>query len=154
MATNKKDPTSFEAGEVRQDPPMLLNPAEQHLAPPVIETPSLLDTIPEAMSLAKFMEEEVEVFVQLSKGERREVPVTVTVNGIRQHIFRGVPQRIKRKYLEPLGRSVIIDYEQDQERMYLSGDLPIANTHQTYPFTVLQDTPAGIVWLRELQMRG
>jgi len=161
MATQQKRtaptstaPDAFEAGEIRQDPGMLLNAGEQHLHPPEIETPSLLDVVPENVRLAAFMEEEVEVFVQLSKGERKEVPVTVTVNGVRQHIFRGLPQTIKRKYLEPLGRSINVDYEQDQERMYMSGDLPVANTSQTYPFTVLRDSVEGIVWLRELQMRG
>jgi hypothetical protein len=105
------------------------------------------------LELSLFMEEEVEIFMQLSRLEPQSVPVTVTVNGVRQHIFRGVPQVVKRKYLEPLARAVATEYMQTEEQMN-GGELPQAVTSASYPFSVVQDSKRGIDWLRQLQRQA
>ena len=135
--------------DITQDEPLKVG--EVGLQDQNIEVPSIADMVPDSIKLAAFMEEMVKVYLPLPKGELKTVPVTLTVNGNRQHVFRNVPQDIKRKYLEVLARSTITDYTQDIDEMYRSGDLPQSNTTQAHPFSVLQDTEKGIGWLQEIQ---
>ena len=145
---------SLDAGsmDIVQDP--LLKVGEEGLVKQNIEVPSIADMIPDAYKLMAFMEEEVDVFLPLPKGERRETAITLTVNGNRQHVFCNVATPIKRKYLEVLARSTITDYTQDIEAMYQAGELPRSNVTQAHPFSVLRDSPEGIAWLMEIQRQG
>jgi len=154
--TNRKTSLDMDSMPSRPpEPPMTLaEDRSGQLNHESIEVPSMADVIRgDAIDQAAFMEEEVDIFLQLQKGEQQSVPVTITVNGVRQHIFRGTPQTIKRKYIEPLARSVVIDYDQPDE-LVNAGELPRATPSTPYHFTVLRDSPRGIEWLRELQMRG
>ena len=138
--------------DIMQEPPLTVG--EQGLDMRPIEVPSHADMIPDSIKREAFMNEMVEIFLPLPKGERKETPVTTTVNGTRQHIFRNVPQTVKRYHLEALARSKVTDYEQDMEEMYRAGELPRSNTTQAHPFTVLRDSSEGIAWLQEIQRQG
>lgn len=135
--------------DIGQAPPLKVGEEGLDLRP--IEVASVADMVPDKLKLDAFMAEMVEVFLPLPKGERKETPVTLTVNGIRQHVFRNVPQVIRRSYVEVLARSTITDYEQDIEAMYQAGELPRSNTTQAHPFSILKDTGEGISWLQGIQ---
>lgn len=146
-------PTSLDVGsmDIAQEPPLKVS--EEGLQQ-TIEVASIADMVPDALQLAAFMEEEVEVYLPLPRGEKVEVPVTVTINNIRQHIFRNHPQMIRRKYVEVLARSTITEYEEDSDMDYVPGALPRSNTTQAYAFSVLRDSAKGISWLQELQRQA
>ena len=140
--------------DILQDEPLKVPEEGLGLEHRPIEVPSFADMVPDSIKLEAFMAEMVEIYLPLPKGERKEVPVTVTVSGSRQHVFYNVNQVIARKFVEILARSTKTDYESDAEEDYKPGQLPRSNTTQAYPFSILRDTPEGISWLQAIQRQG
>lgn len=104
----------------------------------------------DSILLEAFMNETVTVRINPERGVAQTVPVTLTVNSVHQHVFRGLNQDIKRKYLEVLARSVTTDLEQDEQEMMM-GQLPRSITTPAHAFTVIRDTPKGMAWLADIQ---
>ena len=102
------------------------------------------------VELEAFMAEKVLVRIAPEKGIPVTVPVTLNVCGVPQHVFRGVPTPIARKFVEVLARATTTDYEQDEQAMML-GERPIGVATPAHPFAVLQDTPKGQAWLADIQ---
>jgi hypothetical protein len=107
-----------------------------------------------------FMEEFV--VVELSEGTERdaEKAVFLSVNGVGAGpngfpwVPRGIPVKIKRKYLNVLAGARQVRY-QNYEKVAPDGErqsLQRATSADRYPFQVMEDNnPRGAVWLRELR---
>jgi hypothetical protein len=95
-----------------------------------------------------FMNEPVTITVHASTDENQPPHVIVSVNGINQPIIRGVPTKVKRKYVEVLARMKETRYRQltpnpaapDVSEMQ-------ARTALAYPFEVSEDSSRGRSWL-------
>ena len=97
-----------------------------------------------------FMNEMVTVMVADTTDENVNPMPTPSVNGVMQPIMRGVPTRVKRKYLEVLARCKETKYSQrtanpmEPDRIEM-----IPRTAFTYPFSVVEDlNPKGNAWLK------
>lgn len=97
-----------------------------------------------------FMNESVVVLVADTTDENLNPMPTPSVNGVTQPIMRGVPTRIKRKYLEVLARCKETKYSQrtanpmEPDRIEM-----VPRTAFTYPFQVIEDlNPKGGAWLK------
>lgn len=106
--------------------------------------------------LAAFMEEKVMVRLAPKKGASKMELVSPSVNGRIQHIFRGIPQVVARKYIEVLVRSheVTYDYENEAGQAILEGDLPRAATTPTHPLDIVQDSAEGRAWFERLRQQA
>jgi hypothetical protein len=104
-----------------------------------------------------FMEEKVEVMVHESTDENAENPVTVACNGVNQFFVRGMPQVVKRKYVEILARAKTTAISTREARDY-AGDLTTQISKSTalrYPFSIVRDeNPKGATWLRSILSQG
>jgi hypothetical protein len=96
-----------------------------------------------------FMNEFVTILVAETADDNVNPMPTPSVNGVMQLIPRGMPVRVKRKYVEVLARCKETKYSQktlnpmEPERIEM-----IPRTALTYPFHVVEDkNPIGAAWL-------
>lgn len=100
-----------------------------------------------------FMEEMIEVQVHQSTDKNAEAIVQVWNNGRAQFFIRGIPQKVKRKFVEVLGRCKQSTFSQEY---YVDGHgnnavRNIPHTALRYPFSVVTDqNPKGADWLRKM----
>jgi hypothetical protein len=98
-----------------------------------------------------FMEELVTILIQRSAKEYEPKVVVVDVNGINQPIVRGVPTKIKRKYLEVLARCYDSTYRQENRTNDPTKISEVITKVFAYPFTVIYDpNPDGQQWLESI----
>ena len=98
----------------------------------------------------KFMNEVVTVMVHESTDQNDAELVQVGINGRTQFFKRGVPQDVRRCYLERLARSKKTSYSQNLDHI-LGEQMNNMRSHNAlkYPFSVLEDrNPKGSAWLR------
>lgn len=118
----------------------------------VVETVKGPDLGPVA-ELEKFMNEVVEILVYEPFEMGQENVVQTAVNGKNQFIVRGVPQRVKRKYVEVLARARKVNVSADG---FKDPNGEAKNTVRVtsglqYPFQVVEDSnPKGPAWLRQI----
>ena len=107
--------------------------------------------------LEQFMNEEVEVLVYEPFEEGQEQVVQLGVNGVNQFVVRGIPQTLKRKYVEVLARA---KKQGVTARGYKAPDGEAKNdvritTGLQYPFQILNDPNRnGPAWLRKILAEG
>lgn len=96
-----------------------------------------------------FMNEPVVIRVAETTDENQPPHVMVNCNGVNQPLLRGVPTRVKRKYVEILARMKETKYRQstpnpsEPDRIVMN-----ERTALVYPFEVLEDAnPKGRAWL-------
>ena len=104
----------------------------------------------QAVELEAFMHEKVLIRIAPQKGIPVTVPVTLSVSGVNQHVARGVPTEVSRKFLEALARATTTEYEQDEAEM-MQGLRPSGVSTPAHPFAVMRDTPKGQAWLADIQ---
>ena len=97
-----------------------------------------------------FNEEPVEITVHETTEEFPDPIVEVWCNGVPQRLIRGIPQVVKRKYVEILARARVqsmktrVDIQQDNIFNRID-----KHTALKYPFSVNRDdNPKGRDWLR------
>jgi len=125
----------------------------------VIEPVAASNTVGDKMKDLAFMEEEVEIIVAPTTDKNAERHVFVSVNGQGAGpkgipwLTRGVPYRVKRKFVEVLAKAKRVAVSTD-EVLDSRGDRTIAVTKTSalaYPFSVIKDTnPRGVDWLRDI----
>lgn len=128
-----------------------------------IEAPPQLDLVPAPSGGAgdsklydalAFAEEQIEVMLHESTDTNAENPVFTACNGVNQYFYRGVPQRVKRKYVAILASCKEHNIK-TQEYTQPDGARAIRVVRTSslkYPFSVISD-PAGkkgADWLRSL----
>lgn len=100
-----------------------------------------------------FNEEFIEVMLHESTDENAENPVFTSCNGVPQYFFRGVPQKVRRKYVAILASCKEHAVSTPE---YTAGDgsraMGIRRTSSLkYPFSVISDpNPRGAAWLKAL----
>jgi len=103
------------------------------------------------VSLEKFMNEDVQIYMHPAR-EKGELPVvTPNVNGINQPIIRGAKAYVKRKYVEALARCTTTSYEQQvPDPTRPEAIQMIDKTVPSYPFDVIDDSQEGKRWLQAI----
>lgn len=100
-----------------------------------------------------FNEEFVEVMLHESTDENAENPVFTSCNGVPQYFFRGVPQKVRRKYVAILASCKEHAVSTPE---YTAGDGSRAMgikrvSSLKYPFSIISDpNPRGAAWLKSL----
>lgn len=103
-----------------------------------------------------FMEEPVEIFLHEGTNPNDLDVVPVGVNGTSVYLKRGSNHTIKRKYVAVLATSRPTTYS-TAEGLDRDGAKTVmlkAHTSVRYPFAVIQDTPKGMAWLKQIQTGG
>ena len=102
-----------------------------------------------------FMEEVVEVLVHESTEENPDLIVDVYCNGVPQRFIRGIPVKVKRKFVEILSNART---ERMKTNVVREGDNVYnrINKHTAlrYPFQMTDTNPRGQAWLRGLLAKG
>lgn len=125
-----------------------------------VQPENLIDEVPagadykELMASQAFMAQSVVIVLHALGQQEAEPAVPVGVNGDRAYLTPGVPTRVKRyhvaqllkarpDYVTHLGGEVN-DREENHNRFF-------KQSTSRYNFDVLEDTPQGAAWLRELR---
>lgn len=98
-----------------------------------------------------FMNEYVEIEVATTTDDNAPPMVLLNVNGTNQPIPRGVPVKVRRKYVEVLARCKETKYRQPDRDMMNpeQGNEMLGRTALVYPFNVIADeNPKGRAWLK------
>jgi len=104
------------------------------------------------MELTAFMYEPVTIMIHDSNDENDVDTFQVSVNGVRQFFQRGLPQTVKRYYVERLARAKRTSYAQNLDDR-LGESMNSLKPHHSlkYPFSVIEDkNPKGAGWLRNI----
>jgi len=109
----------------------------------------------EELDAHAFFEELVEVEILPTENPTAEALIPLHNGGVSQWLVRGVPQKIKRKFVEVLAQA---QTENVQTREVLDSQgyktTKIVRSHGLrYPFRVLADTQKGREWLDNLLRR-
>lgn len=153
MAINKSgtDTTNHKIGQDQEKEISVTGKAE-------VVSETSIETVPgpvlgEFAELEKFMNEPLEVLVFEPYDKGQENVVQTSVNGKNQFIIRGIPQTVKRKYVEVLARARKVNVSADG---YKDPTGEAKNTVRItsglqYPFQVVRDpNPKGPAWLRQI----
>lgn len=104
-----------------------------------------------------FMNEPVEIVLAESNNDNDAPVIVLNVNGVSMPIARGVPVKVKRKYVEVLARCKETKYRQPDRNMANpeGGNELVGATALSYPFEVLHDpNPKGGAWLRAVKLEA
>jgi hypothetical protein len=116
---------------------------------PTIDPVSQVADLRELAASEAFMNEMVEVMVHSSTDENQAPHVILNCNGTNQPIMRGVPTRVRRKYVEILARMKETKYSQVTRNPAAPDQIDMIARHGlAYPFEMLSDeNPRGRAWL-------
>lgn len=114
-----------------------------------IETPASTDFNREMQEEA-FMNEHVTVVLADTTDENAPPHIILSCNGTTQPLMRGVPTRIRRKFVEVLARCKESKYSQRQANPMEPDRIEmVQRTALAYPFEVQEDSnPKGRAWLK------
>jgi hypothetical protein len=96
-----------------------------------------------------FMNELVEIMIHSTTDDNQAPHVIVNCNGINQPIMRGVPMKVRRKYVEILARMKETKYSQVTPNPAAPDVSELRPRHGlAYPFDMISDAnPRGRAWL-------
>ena len=116
---------------------------------PTVDPVSQIVGLRELAASEVFMNELVEVMVHASTDENQSPHVILNCNGTNQPILRGVPMRVRRKYVEILARMKETKYSQITRNPGAPDQIDMIARHGlAYPFEMLSDeNPRGRAWL-------
>jgi hypothetical protein len=116
---------------------------------PTVDPVSQIVGLRELAASEAFMNEMVEVMVHASTDENQSPHVILNCNGTNQPILRGVPMRVRRKYVEILARMKETKYSQITRNPGAPDQIDMIARHGlAYPFEMLSDeNPRGRAWL-------
>lgn len=108
----------------------------------------------DALAYEKFMQEIVTINIP-TEGKEGELPVVdPCVNGVRAYIPRGVDTEVKRFHVEALLNARTATYDQHMQQMGSDIQVGLKKTEGlSYTMVVVNDTPKGREWVRELMKR-
>jgi hypothetical protein len=119
---------------------------------PVIETVAESRDFSKLASDEAFMNELVTVMIHSTTDENQAPHVIVNCNGTNQPIIRGVPTKVKRKYVEILARMKETKYTQVTPNPAAPDVSELRARHGlAYPFDLVDDSnPRGRAWLQNV----
>lgn len=124
----------------------------------IIDDAPIVETVAESRDFRQlaadeaFMNEMVTVHVHATTDENQAPHVIVNCNGTNQPIVRGVPTRIRRKYVEILARMKETKYTQVTRNPAAPDQIDMIARHGlSYPFDLVEDdNPRGRAWLQNV----
>lgn len=125
---------------------------EIHDDQPEVETVAASNDFKKLAADEKFMNELVTITVHSTTDENQAPHVIVNVNGTNQPIIRGIPTKVKRKYVEVLARMKETKYTQHTPNPAAPDVTEMrARTGLAYPFELVEDkNPKGRAWLQNV----
>jgi len=115
---------------------------------PVTANTDLKELARREEAIKNFMNEIVIVKLHKTTDKNAATHVILSVNGMTQPVFRGVPTPLKRKYVEVLARMIESTYEQNQHPTDLERYDMVETAALAYPFEIIRDdNPIGREWL-------
>ena len=119
---------------------------------PTVDPVSQVVDFRELAASEMFMNQMVEVTVHSSTDENQSHHVNLNCNGTNQPIMRGVPTRVRRKYVEILARMKETKYSQVTRNPAAPDQIDMIARHGlAYPFELLSDdNPRGRAWLQNV----
>lgn len=119
---------------------------------PVVETVAESVDFRQLAASEAFMNELVTVMVHSTTDENQAPHVIVNCNGTNQPIIRGVPTKIRRKYVEILARMKETKYTQHTPNPAAPDVSELRARHGlAYPFDLIDDAnPRGRAWLQNV----
>lgn len=119
---------------------------------PVIETVAESKDFRQLAADEAFMNELVTVMIHSTTDENQAPHVIVNCNGTNQPIIRGVPTKIRRKYVEILARMKETKYTQVTPNPAAPDVSELRARHGlAYPFDLVDDAnPRGRAWLQNV----
>jgi hypothetical protein len=124
----------------------------------IVDDASIIETVAESRDFSQlaadegFMNELVEVMVHATTDENQAPHVIVNCNGTNQPIIRGVPTKVRRKYVEILARMKETKYSQVTRNPAAPDQIDMVARHGlAYPFELMNDpNPRGRAWLQNV----
>lgn len=119
---------------------------------PVIETVAESKDFRQLAADEAFMNEFVTVMIHATTDENQAPHVIVNCNGTNQPIIRGVPTKVRRKYVEILARMKETKYNQITRNPAAPDQIDMIARHGlAYPFDLVDDSnPRGRAWLQNV----
>jgi hypothetical protein len=119
---------------------------------PTVDPVSQVVDFRELAASEAFMNEMVEVMVHASTDENQSPHVILNCNGTNQPIMRGVPMRVRRKYVEILARMKETKYTQITRNASAPEQIDMIARHGlSFPFDLVEDkNPRGRAWLQNV----
>lgn len=119
---------------------------------PVIETVAESKDFGQLAATEAFMNELVTVMIHSTTDENQAPHVIVNCNGTNQPIIRGVPTKVRRKYVEILARMKETKYTQVTPNPAAPDVSELRARHGlAYPFDLVDDpNPRGRAWLQHV----
>ena len=119
---------------------------------PTVDPVSQVVDFRELAASEAFMNEMVEVMVHASTDENQSPHVILNCNGTNHPIMRGVPMRVRRKYVEILARMKETKYSQVTRNPAAPDQIDMIARHGlAYPFELMHDdNPRGRAWLQNV----
>ena len=119
---------------------------------PVVETVAESRDFSKLAADEAFMNELVTVMIHSTTDENQAPHVIVNCNGTNQPIIRGVPTKVKRKYVEILARMKETKYTQVTPNPAAPDVSELRARHGlAYPFDLVDDgNPRGRAWLQNV----
>lgn len=119
---------------------------------PVVEPVSQAADFREMAASEAFMNEHVTIMVHSTTDENQAPHVIVNCNGTNQPIIRGVPTKVRRKYVEILARMKETKYTQVTPNPAAPDVSEMRARHGlAYPFDLVEDAnPKGRAWLQNV----
>lgn len=124
----------------------------------IVDDAPIIETVAESRDFSQlaadegFMNELVEVMVHATTDENQAPHVIVNCNGTNQPIIRGVPTKVRRKYVEILARMKETKYSQVTRNPAAPDQIDMVARHGlAYPFELMSDpNPRGRAWLQNV----
>jgi hypothetical protein len=124
----------------------------------IVDDAPIIETVAESRDFSQlaadegFMNELVEVMVHATTDENQAPHVIVNCNGTNQPIIRGVPTKVRRKYVEILARMKETKYSQVTRNPAAPDQIDMVARHGlAYPFELMNDpNPRGRAWLQNV----
>jgi hypothetical protein len=111
---------------------------------------TLIDVLGTDIDLERFMEEKVLIEMAALPEDSGQVGVPLAVAPDTQWVLGGQRAVIKRKFVEVLARARTDKFRQYQNVQNPAASRPVPTTSLSYPFSVIEDTPKGRAWLKEI----
>ena len=124
----------------------------------IVDDAPIIETVAESRDFSQlaadegFMNELVEVMVHATTDENQAPHVIVNCNGTNQPIIRGVPTKVRRKFVEILASMKETKYSQVTRNPAAPDQIDMIARHGlAYPFELINDAnPRGRAWLQNV----
>lgn len=140
------------------EPPQIPNLSIEEIQAGVHKQP-IKDDVDHVAVALKMEEAEMEAFmhekvtVEMGPGTPGRFAVPLTVNDQTVYAWFGKRQILQRKFVEVLINARTTDYNQWSNPQNPADSRPVPTTSNSFPFAIVEDTPKGREWYRNLMSK-